>query len=233
MIDHLGNRMKRYESVPRTTLYSRTPVIIRIDGKAFHTFCHGAKKPYDDRIKEAMIETCQVLLKTVQNCKLIYTQSDEISLLLIDYEKLETSTWFDNDLQKITSVSASVATMAFNKKLAESYGKWALFDARVWNLPREEVTNYFIWRQQDCRRNSVSQVARSIFSHKHLHGKKTQEMKDMMLEKGTNWDTDIDAGYRNGFCISKDSVVAAPLFKESREFVEQHIQKDNNDATTI
>ena len=227
MQDNLGDRMKGYESIPRTTLYRRMPVIIRIDGKAFHTFCKSAKKPFDDRIKDAMVATGKELVKTVQNCKDAYTQSDEISLLLIDYENIETDAWFDNDLQKIASVSSSIATMAFNKNIDESYSdKWALFDARVWNLPREEVTNYFLWRQQDCRRNSVSQTARSLFSHKQLHAKKTQEMKDMMLSKGTSWDMDINEGYRNGWLITKECVVAAPLIKENRNCIEQYVSPD-------
>lgn len=226
MLDTLGDRMKGYEAAASPNLIRRMPIIVRIDGKAFHTFCRGATKPFDDRIKDAMVNTCQELLKAAQNCKVAYTQSDEISLLFIDYEQLETDAWFSNCLQKIVSVSSSIATLAFNKHLAKDYGKWALFDARAWNLPREEVSNYFLWRQQDCRRNAVSQVARSKFSHKQLHSKNTAEMKDMLLSKGLNFETDILEGYRNGWLVSKDTVVAAPYFKTARSDIEQFLYVD-------
>ena len=213
--DSLGDRMKTYEATSKTYLVRRTPVIIRIDGKAFHTFTKGFKKPFDDIFVKSMQETMKYLCENIQGCVFGYTQSDEISLLLIDYTNLESCAWFDNQVQKIVSVAASMATMYFNKIFNESRADYvdsimcfqdsdiedtylralyrasqngALFDARAFNLPKEEVTNYFIWRQNDASRNSVNSVAQAYFSHKELQGKSNSQMQDMlMLQKQVNW----------------------------------------------
>jgi tRNA(His) guanylyltransferase len=115
MKDNLGSRMKTYESVSKSFLMRRTPVIIRIDGKAFHTLTKGFQRPFDDILMEAMQETTKYLCANIQGCKMGYTQSDEISLLLTDYETLNTCSWFDSNVQKMASISASMATLAFNK----------------------------------------------------------------------------------------------------------------------
>ena len=191
--DSLGDRMKGYENISRIYLTRRTPIIIRIDGKAFHTFTRGFARPFDDVLVKSMQDTAKYLCENIMGCKLAYTQSDEISLLLVDYEKLETQAWFDNNLQKMVSVAASMATMVFNKFFRNNIDEWgygnlpdfedggtnqkvdptllkqcqtyfsrcdkAMFDARVFILPKEEVNNYFIWRQQDATRNSIQMVA--------------------------------------------------------------------------
>lgn len=166
-------RMRSYKSITDAHLIPRTPVIIQIDGRAFHTFTRGFKKPFDQVLMAAMRYTAEYLCRNIQGCVLAYTQSDEINLLLIDYEKLETSPWFDNRVQKLSSIAASMATNYFNqifKELVKTIGrkyhspnhryiraslKGAEFAACVFNLPREEVTNYFNWRQQDAIRNSI------------------------------------------------------------------------------
>ena len=123
--DELGKRMKEfYESVPKTRLVRRTPVAIRIDGKAFHTFTRGFEKPFDSVLMKAMQETMRYLCKNIQGCVFGYTQSDEITLILIDYQKLDSSAWFDYEVQKMCSISSSMATMAFNKYFAQEVDKW-------------------------------------------------------------------------------------------------------------
>ena len=123
--DNLGTRMKEYyEQVPKFRLYRRTPVAIRIDGKAFHTFTRGIQKPFDEVLGNAMVRTMEYLCKNIQGCVFGYTQSDEITLLLIDYQTFETSAWFDYEIQKICSISASMATMAFNKYFREEIQKF-------------------------------------------------------------------------------------------------------------
>jgi tRNA(His) guanylyltransferase len=239
MIDSLGDRMKSfYEGVTKTTLVRRMPVIVRLNGKAFHTFCHKFKKPFDDTITNAMDAACYKLLKEVQNCKFIYSQSDEISLLLIDYNELETDAWFGNDIQKIVSVSSSIATVGFNQHIITSQPdvkQWALFDSRTFNIPREEVANYFIWRQQDCLRNSVSVTAQSMFSSKQLHGKNTPTMKEMMKKKGFSWETDLPTMYRNGRIFLKDTLgsccLVPYLFKDNRDLIERHVYPEEYSPT--
>lgn len=207
----LGTRMKGYESVPQLKLIRRTPVIIRIDGRAFHTFTKGMDRPFDDKLSTCMVETTKALVDNVENCVFGYTQSDEISLLLIDYNKLETQAWFDNKVQKIVSISSSIATAHFNIAQQVLFNgkinKLAMFDARVFNIPKEEVYNYFIWRQQDCTRNSVQMVGRANFSHKELHKKSCSDIQEMLFQaKGINWN-DTSTKYKRGVGVYKKQFV--------------------------
>ena len=181
--DNLGVRMKTfYEQIPKTKLMRRCPVVIRIDGKAFHTFTRGFQKPFDEVLIKSMQETMKYLCENIQGCVLGYTQSDEISLILVDYKKLTSAAWFDYEVEKLCSISASMATMAFNKFFANIVGdyctynyerglyeqyehilslaadKGAMFDCRCFNIPKEEVTNYIYWRQLDASRNSIQMV---------------------------------------------------------------------------
>jgi tRNA(His) 5'-end guanylyltransferase len=214
-----------YENAYRNHLTRRTPVIIRIDGKAFHTFTRGFKRPYDLVFKKAMWNTTSYLCEHIQNARLAYVQSDEISILLIDYNKFTTAAWFDNNIQKMCSVSASMATMAFNKFFAEesedatnypnyiSEGefrriyrpRWndAMFDSRVFNLPESEVCNYFIWRQQDATRNSIESLGRVYFSQKELHKVNCNQIQDkLMTEKDVNWN-ECPVFYKRGACVER------------------------------
>lgn len=218
--DDLGTRMKTfYEQIPKTKLMRRTPVVIRIDGKAFHTFTRGFKRPFDDVLIKTMQETAKYLCENIQGCQLAYTQSDEISLLLIDYQRFETSAWFDYEIQKMCSISASMATMVFNRVFSETVSDWtckdaelldtyfeanysgAMFDARVFNIPREEVTNYFYWRQLDASRNSIQMVGQANFSHKELQYKSCNDIQDMLMtHKSINWN-DLPVYQKRGSCV--------------------------------
>lgn len=215
----IGDRMKNnYENITRYYLTRRMPVIIRIDGKAFHTFTRGFKKPFDDVLVKTMQDTIKYLCENIQGCVLGYTQSDEISLVLTDYAELTTDAWFGNNLQKMCSVSASMATMAFNKFLydnmpvdEENSGtyykaleKGAMFDSRVFTIPKEEVCNYLIWRQQDATRNSILSVGIANFSQKELHCKSCNDIQDMlMLQKSINWNDYATTLKRGSCCIKK------------------------------
>ena len=231
--DSLGDRMKEnYENRSKTYLTRRTPVIIRLDGKAFHTFTRGMKKPYDEIFHNTMNATMKYLCENIQGCKLGYTQSDEITLLLTDYDNLTTDAWFDYNVQKICSVSASMAAMKFNQILAEQIHNWinenarytgvdielpleasayskakrigAMFDSRCFNIPEEEVTNCFIWRQQDATRNAIQMLGQCNFSHKELHGKSCNDIQDMlMLQKGINFN-DMPTEFKRGVCCVKE-----------------------------
>ena len=208
--DDLGTRMKEfYEQVPKTRLVRRMPVAIRIDGKAFHTFTKGFRKPFDYILIKTMQETTKYLCENIQGCVFGFTQSDEITLILVDYQKLTSSAWFDYEVQKLCSISASMATMAFNKffynmVMEETAGgeftegiagihlnaaeKGAMFDARCFNIPKEEVTNLVYWRQLDATRNSIQMVGQANFSHKELQNKSCNDIQDMLHEqKGINW----------------------------------------------
>lgn len=238
--DSLGDRMKAYEATSQQYLLRRTPVIIRIDGKAFHTYTKRLKQldpdlqtvPFSSMMKNAMVETTKALYSDVQCCVLGYTQSDEISLLLRDWDTLETQSWFGNGVQKMASVAASTATAAFNfafskYQKAEKLSDMARFDARVYNVPKEEVVNYFIWRQNDASRNSVQMLGHYHFSQKQMHAKSNSQIQDMlMLEKGVNWN-DLPVWMKRGSCVLRnDSGIIVdediPIFSKDRSYVGQH-----------
>lgn len=240
--DALGDRMKKYEYITRTHLVPRLPVILRLDGKAFHSFTRGFKRPFDEVLISTMQDTTKYLCENIQGCVLGYTQSDEITLVLVDYKKLNSCAWFDNNIQKICSIAASMATDAFKsimlKRVYEMYGhkisdhdflnwiiygkpagdilaedmavtylnaisKGAKFDCRTFNIPKEEVCNCVLWRQNDATRNSVEMVAQAHFSHGVLQNKSQSQMQDMlMLEKGINWN-DFPVHQKRGSCCIK------------------------------
>ena len=230
--DDLGVRMKTfYEQIPKTKLMRRCPVAIRVDGKAFHTFTRGFHKPFDEVLIKSMQETMKYLCENIQGCVLGYTQSDEITLILVDYKKLTSSAWFDYEVQKICSIAASMATMAFNKFFRDNVGdylyenyddqyladyiktlqnavdKGAMFDARCFNIPKEEVTNLVYWRQLDASRNSIQMVGQACFSHKELQNKSCNDIQDMLMtQKGINWN-DLPTYQKRGSCCVRNKIV--------------------------
>lgn len=230
---NLGDRMKDYEYVSRDFLTKRTPVIVRVDGKAFHTFAKGFDRPFDHTLTEAMITAAMQVFGFMQCCKLAYIQSDEASFVLTDYDKLGTQGWFGYNRSKIETISASCMTMAFNRcmRLASRTGD-AMFDARAFNVPPDEVANYFLWRAQDWHRNSVSMFAQAHFSHKELHKKTISDMHDMLHDIGKNWIHDLSGTERNGVFlfhsgqkIREDSFIS-PKFSYINDLWEQVCPKE-------
>lgn len=272
--DELGKRMKTfYEEIPKTRLMRRVPVAIRIDGKAFHTFTKGFQKPFDEVLIKSMQDTMKYLCENIQGCVLGYTQSDEITLILVDYKKLTSSAWFDYEVQKVCSIAASMATIAFNKYFSENINseycvfddelldgdfnpnykneylidlytthikasyKGAMFDARCFNIPKEEVANLIYWRQLDATRNSIQMVGQANFSHKELQNKSCDQIQDMLMtQNGINWN-DIPSYQKHGSCCIKeeyrfnDSLRSRwiidndiPIFKgDNRKYIEDMI----------
>ena len=192
MKDNLGKRMKEnYEDRFRYYLPRRAYTIIRVDGKAFHTLTRMMHKPFDNDFIGCMNWAAQTLLHEIEGAQCAYVQSDEISIVVTDFAKLETQAWFDNNLQKMCSVSASIATAAFNEALAATQYNcyYGVFDSRVFQIPyRTEVFNYLIWRQKDAIRNSIQSVAQANFSNKELNKKNTKEQIKMLLEKDVSWE---------------------------------------------
>jgi tRNA(His) 5'-end guanylyltransferase len=179
---------------------------MRLDGRAFHTFTRGMERPLDERMVHCMVETAKYLCKEVSGCKIAYTQSDEISLLLVDYQNLQTQGWFDNEVQKTCSIAASMASVKFYEEYVKRFGypkSLPSFDCRVWNVPQSEVCNYFIWRQQDATRNSIAMLAQKYFSHKQLHKVNSNMMQNMLLAReNVNWN-DCPTAQKRGIAIVK------------------------------
>jgi len=270
--DSLGDRMKGYEHVTRSSLVKRTPVIIRLDGKAFHTWTKQLKHltgelhndPFSNVMCETMLETTKLLVSNIQNAVLGYTQSDEISIVLNDWKTLTTDQWFGNTIQKMASVSSSMATAYFNNAFGKIAMKYysstlgmegtsnfnpAMFDARVFNMPREEVVNYFVWRQQDATRNSVQMLGHHYFSQKEMHKKNVSNIQDMLMEDhNVNWN-DLETWKKRGSCVVRGgltelstSTIAGekctpyaphvaiqinkeiPIFTQNREFIEYYLK---------
>lgn len=267
--DALGDRMKEYERVPKLFLTRRCPVIIRLDGRAFHSFTRGLEKPFDRMLMTVMQETMRRLCEQVQGCVFGYTQSDEITLVLTDYKTIKTDAWFGYNVQKMTSISASIATLEFNKifsdeiyklyhlapetfdkninrvNLLENKRGCATFDSRVFTVPKEEVCNCFVWRQQDATRNSIEAAGQANFPHSKLQGKNCNQIQDMLFkEKGINWN-DYPTDFKRGSACYKvkstetmqnprrpDETITVernrwivdteiPVFTQDREFVEK------------
>lgn len=218
--DSLGDRMKMYETVPRLRLVPKMPVLLRLDGKAFHTLTRGLEKPADNGFNMSMRAAALELCEQIQGCQLAYVQSDEITLLLVDYQTVKTQGWFEYEIQKMCSVAASIATHAFAESFRVHHAdRFAsarpYFDCRAWNLPREEVVNCFIWRQQDATRNSIQGLAQAHFSHKQLHLKDQPQMMDMlMLEKGINWN-DCPIPQKRGVCAVKETYETPNTFQSA------------------
>lgn len=218
----LGDRMKNnYEVRTRQFLTRRTPTIIRLDGKAFHTYTKGLDRPFDEGLMQDMAETTRFLCQEIQGVKCGYTQSDEITLLLTDFDTFETQAWFDYQVQKIVSVAASIATAKFNQlrtrrirtpKIMDEVGhfdfsrlepKLAYFDARVFQISEyEEVVNCFIWRQRDAIKNSIQMLAQSLFSQRDLHKKNGEEQKALCAKVGHPWE-DLPINKQRGSFVVK------------------------------
>jgi len=216
----LGDRMKsQYEDRTRYLLPRRTYTLLRLDGKAFHTYCRGLSKPYDLEFMQHMDETALHLCENIQNAQIGFVQSDEISILMWDAWTLETDAWFGGNVQKIVSVAASLATQKFN---ALRPGKPAHFDARTWTIPEKtEVYNYFVWRQKDAISNSIQLTAQNLYSPKQLHGVQTEGLLKLIQDKGSDWGSQ-PKGFCNGRVLMKIKgwvKLDAPVFTENPEFL--------------
>lgn len=222
--------MKLYEGVTRTHLMPRGYACIRVDGRSFSQYTKGLAKPFDSGLMADMNATAVYLCENIQNAKVGYVQSDEISVVTANADEFETQMFFDGNIQKISSVVASMATAKFNQLRVQRQfvekNQWydstlAMFDCRCWNVPnRWEAYNTLVWRQQDAIRNSISSVSQSQYSHKELHGKSQSDMHEMLHQKGVNWATGFSDGEKNGRLIVKEEYFVAP---RGNEVLEQYV----------
>ena len=238
--------MKRYEAVSKNTLMTRTPVIIRCDGRAFHTFTRHLNKPFDNVFMNSMIQTMETMCSGIQNCIFAYTQSDEITFVLKDYEQINTSAWFDNEVQKLCSISSSMATFYFNKFFQENAKRFittepnseysltllkcieapALFDSRAFNIPKDEVVNLIYWRQLDAVRNSILSYGQTKYTQKQLHKASCEVIKEMLRQDNTPWENLPIYKQRGTACKREEKQWITDycmplLLKEKREYLEE------------
>lgn len=199
----LGDRIKKYEATTHNTAISRVPLMIRVDGRAFHTLTRGCNKPFDERIMNAMVYSARKVSEDMSGFKAAYIQSDEATFCITDYDRVETQGWFGYDLSKIISISASLMSVNFNDFYRTD--KLPVFDSRAFPVPETDVVNAFLWRANDWERNSLQMYARSFFSHKALHGKKKSDIHNMLHEAGKNWSEDLSQQQKNGTFLIKEN----------------------------
>lgn len=248
----LEDRMKfYYEQNTCTKLPENIPVILRLDGRAFHTLTRGLEKPFDEKFIKLMngiaIDLCD---NEIQNAKMAYLQSDEISILI--YKGVFSDSWFGNDVQKMVSISASRASsfaIRFDRASDQLFSaKGIVFDSRVFVIPEKEVCNYFIWRQRDWGRNSLQMLARKYYSQKQLNKKTSSDMHEMIFKKSDNWNN-LETFLKRGRCVipSKETVFVTkketkgnfegtvdrkvwkvdndiPVFSKDRKYVEKFLE---------
>lgn len=241
---NIGERMKDYEGRSNFALQRKLPVVARLDGKAFHSLCRKLDKPFDDKFHECMVAATVALCGEIQGCQVGYTQSDEITLLITDWKTFSTDAWFGYRLQKMCSVSASIASVAFATAWRRNFGTItsppAYFDARFWNLAPEEVNNMFLWRQRDAEKNSITGLAQAHYSHRELHGKNGSDKQDMLMKlyPPINWN-DIDTWKKRGSAITKVSYEKngalrtrweedkeTPIFSKDADYINQYLKRE-------
>lgn len=213
----LGDRMKAYEETFRNVLPVRMPAVIRLDGKAFHTLTKNCKRPFDDELRRCLVDATWAILQEIPG-RMAYCQSDEISILLIDYNKFDSEQWFHGVVQKMVSVAASMMGVQFSSR----WKRPGYFDARIFVVPERDIKNYFIWRQRDAMRNAVSMAAQAQFSTKQLHGKHSDAMIEMLKKKDIKFD-DYPDWFRLGTVVHRNGMAAAPVFSKEPKYLEQYL----------
>ena len=216
----ISERMKTFEAAEakRRTM-PLLPVLVRLDGKNFSHWTRGLQRPFDERMSQVMIEVTRRLVEAANAC-IGNTQSDEISLVLYSPTH-ESQIYCDGRIQKLASILSSMCTAWFNElineRIPEKRGRLAFFDARVWSVPTQaEAVNVLVWREQDATRNAVLMAAAAHFSHRQMHGKKTDELRAMMREQGTQFES-YPVLFKRGTYVQRKIV--------RRKFNDEELQK--------
>ena len=207
--------MKEYEGCTGVRMLPMLPTFARVDGRAFHTFTAGMRRPYDVRMSTAMTETAKRLAKET-NAIMAYTQSDEITLAWFSSD-IKSQIWFDGRHSKMVSQTAALATLFFYRAcldlMPEYAEKFPSFDSRVWQVPNTaEGANVFLWREWDATKNSISMAAHSVYGHKQILSKNSSDKQEMLFQKGINWN-DYPSFFKRGTYIQRRTV-ARPFTAE-------------------
>lgn len=223
--DALGDRMKTIEMMEAgRKLMPGLPIMVRLDGRSFHTFTRGMPRPFHEPLSRAMIETARYLVAETQAC-FAYTQSDEITLAYWS-EDAACKTIFDGRIQKLTSILAAMATAKFNQEVAARMPEKAkllpVFDARVFNMPSlDDMVDCVLFRALDCAKNSITMAASAFYSHKELHGKGGAEKHEMLHAKGVNW-AKYPEFFKNGTFLRRETVEKEFTAEELARMPEKH-----------
>lgn len=221
----MGDRHKAFEA--RETMHRLMPglpVLVRLDGRAFHTFTRGLARPYDERLSRSMIETTKYLVDHT-HASVGYTQSDEISLAFPNTDP-DNQVMFDGRVQKLCSVLAAMATAKFNQQILANIPEKAhllpLFDARVYQYPTLDLAaESFVWRETDATRNSLTMAAHAYYSHKELHKAGYARKHEMLHAKGLNWN-DYPDFFKKGTYVRRESTLKELTAAELARIPEKH-----------
>ena len=221
----LEGRMKAREAAVGCALPPKMPAVLRVDGRAFHTLTRGFDRPFDATIEDCIERVALALCAEIGTATLAYCQSDEVSVLLVDYPNPATEQWFGGRRSKMESVAASVATAAFSEGLYAALGTCAdavradllrsrlfraHFDARAFPVPVHDAPNYFLWRQRDAVRNSVMAAGRAVLPHRRMHGMRRDGVLAALREAGSPWE-DLPTRQRRGLAVvRRPTTRAAP-----------------------
>jgi len=233
--DSIGDRMKFYEkNFGSNLIYAmpQCPLVIRLDGRAFHTFTKGLDRPFDRGMSDLMDATTKHLVDESNAC-LGYTQSDEITLILYA-EDHHSQIYLDGKIDKLNSLLASSASVFFNKNLSEYIPSKEKhdpqFDCRCFSVPtKNEAVNAIIWREKDAVRNSIQMVGQAHFSHASLQGKSCNDIQEMLFqEKGINWN-DLRARDKRGGYFQAKKITGKLNPEELKSLPEMHDARKNPD----
>jgi len=217
----IGNRFKAYEAVSCHYLPRRIPVLIRLDGRAFHTLTRKLfGRRYDRDFAETMATVAVAVQQDIQGCDFAYCQSDEITFFLTDYKTVHTDPWFDYNQSKMLSISASIASATMSR----IYNRSLQFDARAFSVPHDDVINNFVWRQNDATRNAIQMAGREHFSHSELNGVNCNQIQEKLFsEKGINFN-DYPVTRKRGFCTVNGKVDwEIPIFTQNRSYIKRFV----------
>lgn len=233
-------RFKSLEREFRTHLTSGLPAVIRLDGRAFHSYCRDLARPYDEQFMADMDATMIALAQQIDGVRLAYVQSDEISLLLTDHyvrpdgERVEQGFMFGGGIQKLVSISAAIASTTLNmRRYGKASNRIALFDSRAFSVTdMDEARDYFVWRQEDAEVNSLSMLASAHFSHKQLHGVPNGNRAVMLHGAGIDPDA-LPLGFQRGRIVAFEPQEQTSTFVDRRTNTERTVTFTRQVATAV
>ena len=180
--------MKEYEVYSSLKVPKNSKIIVRLDGRSFHKLAKDLDlvKPYDENFYRVMANVCGDLFREFSPA-LVYTFSDEISLLLGNVP-------FDGRIEKIDSVMASFTSSSFVMHYDVDFKKPPAFDCRVIPVSDEDILKYFRWRQEESWKNCIASHGISFLKSKYsnneandkINGLSSSEIHELLYRNGIN-----------------------------------------------
>lgn len=155
----LKDRIASYIDTSTFKLLNRLPIIITINGRSFSKITSLLEKPFALSFAECICSTLFKLSHEIEGAVFGYSFNDEIIIIARNDQHLDTSPWYDNNIQKISSVVSSMATLHFNNyanSIDLNLMGEPVFSTNIFNVPNiTEAINVMIYKQQQNIQNSV------------------------------------------------------------------------------